>query len=106
MPFLNLDELETREPVPGWKVHFVHSETMTFAHWTVEAGAVMPAHSHPHEQVANTIEGECELTIGGETRIIRPGVVAVIPPNAVHCGKALTRCRIVDAFYPIREDYR
>jgi quercetin dioxygenase-like cupin family protein len=106
MPFVNLDEVELREPMAGFKVHFVHSEHMTFAHWLIDAGAALPAHAHPHEQVAVVHSGEFELTIGGETQVITPGSTAIIPGNAVHSGRALTACRITDVFYPIREDYR
>ena len=106
MPFLKLEELPIKQPFPGFKVRFVHSATMTFAHWNIEAGAFLPEHSHPHEQVANVIQGEFELTINGETRRLGPGSVGIIPSNAVHSGRAITRCHIIDAFYPIREDYR
>jgi quercetin dioxygenase-like cupin family protein len=106
MPFLSLEELEERELVPGFKGRFVHSENMTFAYWNIEAGATLPEHSHPHEQVANVIEGELELTLNGATKILSPGSVAVIPGDATHTGKAITRCRVIDVFYPVREDYR
>lgn len=102
----DLSAEEPRELMPGWRVHFVHSEHMSFAHWAVEPGATLPEHSHPHEQVANVIEGEFELTVAGETRVLRGGMVAIVPPHAAHSGRALSRCRILDAFYPIREDYR
>ena len=65
MSFLDLDEIEQREQIPGYHVRMVHSATMTFAHWSIEAGAVLPEHSHPHEQVATILEGEFELTIAG-----------------------------------------
>jgi quercetin dioxygenase-like cupin family protein len=106
MPFLSLEELEERELVPGFKGRFVHSENMTFAYWNIEAGAALPEHSHPHEQVANVIEGELELTLNGATKILSPGSVVVIPGDATHTGKAITRCRVIDVFYPVREDYR
>ncbi len=106
MPFIELAQLEAREIFPGFKVHFVHSANMTFAHWTIKAGALLPEHAHRHEQVVNMIQGEFELTLSGETRRLGPGCVAIIPSNALHSGKAITDCRIIDAFYPIREDYR
>ena len=106
MPFLNLEDVELRELIPGFNVRFVHTENMTFAFWKVEAGSVLPEHSHPHEQVAQMIEGEFELTVDNETKVLTPGTVAIVPPNAAHSGKALTGCRIVDVFYPVREDYR
>ena len=106
MPFIEIAEVNEREIFRGFKVRFVHSANMTFAHWTIEAGAILPQHSHPHEQVASVLEGEFEITINGETRVLGPSSVAIIPSNAVHSGRAITNCRIIDAFYPIREDYR
>jgi quercetin dioxygenase-like cupin family protein len=106
MPFVDLSEAPLKEIFPGFKVHFVHSEKMTFAHWTIEAGAVLPEHFHPHEQVVNVIAGEFELTINGETRRLGPGCVGIIPSHAKHSGRAIINCHIIDAFYPIREDYR
>ena len=104
--FLKLTDLRETEPVPGYKVRFVHGEHMTLGYWKVEAGAVLPAHFHPHEQISSVIEGEFELTIEGEAKILGPGSVGVIAPNARHSGRAITDCRVLDAFYPVREDYR
>lgn len=106
MSFIDLKEISEREQIPGYMVRFVHSERMTLAYWEIAEGAPLPQHSHPHEQIANVIEGRFELTISGNTQVLEPGHVAVIPPNAMHSGLALTRCRIIDAFCPVREDYR
>jgi unsaturated pyranuronate lyase len=106
MKYTNLEEIEEKELVPGFKVRFIHSENMTFSFWNIEKGAQLPAHSHPHEQVTNIIEGEFELTVDGESKKLRPGSVVIIPSDAVHSGKALAKSRVIDVFYPIREDYR
>ncbi len=105
MPFVNLNDIDEREVFPGFVVRFVHSETMTFAYWRIRAGALLPEHSHPHEQVANMMEGEFELTIDGQTRVLQPGSIACIPSHAIHSGRALTDCEIIDVFHPVREDY-
>ncbi|GBC59655.1 cupin [Desulfonema ishimotonii] len=106
MPFIHLSDIEEKELVPGFTVRFVHTESMTFSYWTVQPGAELPEHSHPHEQVTNMLEGEFRLTVDGESKVIRPGDVVHIPPNAAHGGKAVTECRILDVFHPVREDYR
>ena len=106
MAFIELNDVEVREPVPGYKVRFVHSEAMTFAYWDIEEGAALPEHAHPHEQVATMLEGKFELVLDGEPRVLEPGMVATIPPDAPHAGRAVTHCRILDVFHPIREDYR
>jgi quercetin dioxygenase-like cupin family protein len=106
MPFLQFSDTSFKEPVPKFKAAFAHSEHMTVAHWIVDKDAVLPEHSHVHEQIVNVIDGEFELNIAGESRVLSRGFVAVIPSNVVHSGRALTECRIIDAFYPVREDYR
>lgn len=79
---------------------------MTVAFWRVEAGAALPEHAHPHEQVTTVLEGELELSLAGEKRVLKPGMAVVVPANVKHMGKALTACRLLDAFYPVREDYQ
>ncbi len=79
---------------------------MTLAYWEVQEGAVIPEHSHAHEQVACVVEGRFELTVAGEPRVLDTGTAAVIPSNTLHSGKAITYCRLIDAFHPVREDYQ
>ena len=71
MQHINLSQVEWKEPVKGFKGRFVHSANMTFGYWDVEAGANLPEHSHPHEQVTNILEGEFELTVDGENHTAR-----------------------------------
>ena len=106
MPFSELSRVTERELIPGFRARFVHAERMTCSYWDVTAGAELPEHSHPHEQVSNVIRGRFEMTIDGETQTIEPGGVAVIPSGAKHRGRALTDCCILDVFSPVREDYR
>jgi len=106
MPFIDLSRLPDRRPQPGIAGRFVHSDRMTTAYWRIAAGSVFPEHSHPHEQVVNVVEGELELTVAGETRVIRPGTVAVIPSSVPHSARGLTDCRVIDVFQPVRDDYR
>ncbi len=99
-------DLEPRKLLPGTEVQLVHSETMTLASWLFEPGIDLPEHSHPHEQISTVIEGLFELTIDGETLAMKAGDVAVIPSGAVHSGRSITQCRVIDAFHPVREDLR
>ena len=104
MPFIDIREIDQHEPFPGFKVQRINSTTMMLAFWEIEADGKFPEHSHPHEQVMNVVEGKIELTISGETRVLGPGTVAIIPPNAVHSGRAVTHCKMIDVNYPIYED--
>lgn len=100
------DEIGERTIIKGFYGRFIHSERMTFALWRFDAGAVLPRHQHPHEQVAHLLEGEMELTVEKETFRCLPGSVLVIPPNAWHEGRFLAETRVLDVFAPVREDYR
>lgn len=105
MSFQNLKDIKPKEILPGYTVRFVHTESMTFAYWDVEKGSPLPEHAHHHEQVANVLEGEYRLTVNGETQTLKPGDVAVIPSNVPHSGLAITACKLMDVFCPVREDY-
>jgi quercetin dioxygenase-like cupin family protein len=106
MKHYSLTRIETKELIKGAQVRFVHSDNMTMAYWQFEQGTDLPEHSHPHEQITNMMGGSFELTIDGETLDLEAGSVVVIPPNAVHSGRARTGCYVIDVFHPVREDYR
>lgn len=106
MTIVDLSQIEEREIVPGFHARFLHSEHMTLAYWRIEAGASLPEHAHPHEQVTNLLEGEFEFEVDGALSTLRPGSAVVIPGNVRHQGRALSDCRILDIFYPVRDDYR
>lgn len=105
MPFFDLQSMPEKELVPGFKAKFIHTKLMTFAFWDIKAGALLPEHCHPHEQVATILEGTFELTVDGDPYLLTPGSVVTISSNAVHSGRAVTDCRIQDVFSPVREDY-
>ena len=99
------DKIERKTVIPGFHGKFAHSTNMTFVLWDIDKGAILPEHSHVHEQVVHVYEGELEVTVDGKTTVLHGGSIGVIPSNAVHSGRALTDCRVMDAFYPLREDY-
>ena len=105
MNLIKLYEVAERKMAPGYHAKFVHSENMTLAYWNIEEGNALPKHAHPHEQVVNLIEGKFEITVDGESKVLEVGSVVIIPSNVMHSGKALTSCRIIDVFYPIRTEY-
>lgn len=103
---LKLSEIKPKEIMPGYHGKLIHTNNMTLVFWDVEVNAVVPEHHHVHEQVMHVIEGEFEFTLDGETKVYHPGDVVPIASNAVHSGKALTSCKLMDVFSPARDEYR
>lgn len=106
MIFHERDKLETKELVKGISGQLIHTDTLSIGYFDIAKGAVLPAHSHVHEQITSLLEGELEMTVDGETKIMKAGHVATIPSNVVHSARALTDCKAVDVFNPVREDYK
>jgi len=78
---------------------------MTFAHYDFVRGASIHEHFHPQEEVYEVIEGELEVTIDGMARIVKPGVVAIVPGGVPHSVKALTNGRAIIVDYPLRPEF-
>ena len=103
---MNLDALPSIEFMPGYHGKMVHGEHFTWAFWTVEQDAFVPEHQHPQEQMMYVVEGEFEFTLNGTTQIYSAGDLVSIPSQSLHGGKALTPCKLMDVFSPVREDYK
>ena len=104
MPIVDTNALKVVERLPGWRGRYFHSENMTIAHYEFERGSTIHEHFHPQEEVYEVIEGELEITIDGVAQLARPGLVAVVPPNARHSVKALTDGRAIIVDSPRRRD--
>jgi len=105
MTFVDTKKLEVIERLPGWFGRYFHSPNMTFAYYDFVKGASIHEHFHPEEEVWQVIEGELEVTIGGETRAAGPGTVAIVPAHTPHSVKALTKGKAIVADYPLREGF-
>ncbi|SHN11046.1 cupin domain-containing protein [Mucilaginibacter sp. OK098] len=104
--FHHFDDIETKEIAPGFFSKLIHTETNTVNFIEVKAGCSVPRHRHIHEQCSFVIEGEFELTVNDIPQLLNTGLFAIVPSNVWHSGKAITNCRLIDLFSPVREDYK
>src|SRR4051812_27076299 len=104
--FKRFTDISTKEVAPGFFSKLIHTDTNTINFIEVKAGNAVPLHRHEHQQYTFVIEGQFELSIDGESRILTPDTFALIPSNALHGGTAVTDCRLLDIFSPVREDYK
>jgi quercetin dioxygenase-like cupin family protein len=94
------------KPVPGiTRRVMAYSPSVMLTEHTLEKGAVLPEHSHIHEQLVYLVSGELVLEINGELFQMAVGDSIVVPSNAVHKATAVVPSVVLDIFTPAREDY-
>lgn len=66
-----------------------------------------PPHSHPHQQTSYVAEGEIIFYCEDEPdQHLKIGDMYAVPPDKKHTVKLLTKTvRLIDSFYPVREDF-
>jgi quercetin dioxygenase-like cupin family protein len=83
----------------------VYGEKTLLTEFKLEKGAMLPEHSHPHEQTGYLVSGCIDLTIGDETHRVDPGGGWCIPGNVAHRARARENSVAIEVFSPVREDY-
>ncbi|MFL6526500.1 MAG: cupin domain-containing protein [Chthoniobacterales bacterium] len=71
----------------------------------LDAGSLMPAHSHPQEQITHIIEGRVTMNLDGVRHDLRAGDSLLIPSNVSHDAEAIEQALVIDTFSPPRDDY-
>ena len=84
---------------------FGYDDTVMLVKVKFEKGAIGALHEHHHTQVTYVESGAFEMTIGGQTKIIRGGDGYYVPPHVVHGVVCLEPGMLVDVFTPHRADF-
>jgi len=105
-------ETQPTQVGPGMSRRLAHSDhlMMVVIDLTDGPSQAVPLHQHPHEQISYLAAGQINFVIhqGDEVIVeaLEPGDMVVVPSNAPHTVELLsTSARIVDCFYPLREDF-
>jgi len=101
--FVRFADMEPLQLVDGMDFRPVTTDTVMTNHVTIAPDADLAVHHHAEQQIAIVIAGELEFTVGSETRTLRPGDCAVIPPHVPHGGVAGPEGAVaIDVFTPPR----
>jgi quercetin dioxygenase-like cupin family protein len=101
------DELLLRPNVPGAKMWAVGLEKSMLTYFELEPNTIFPEHFHEAEQITLVLEGELTFTYAKEKVTLKPGDVIAIPSNVTHSAfTGHKACRAVDAWSPIRKEYK
>jgi mannose-6-phosphate isomerase-like protein (cupin superfamily) len=74
----------------------------------VENGNEVKPHTHPNEQIALVLEGECDYYVEGKAYRLTPGSWVTVPSNVehyIHVYDSPVPCLQMDIFTPDRPEY-
>ena len=107
MTYFRTDDLPATEMLPGVTRRAVCLDDVMLTFFDFQPGAVVPEHHHPHQQITWVVSGAMEFDLDGEKRVLRAGDGVLIPPETPHSAVVLDEpCRALDAWHPVREEYR
>ena len=86
--------------------YYAHGNNLTFGYVELEKGSNVPMHHHVNEQITYIIEGQLDMIIDDVPYSFTAGMYHVIHSNVPHSAVAITDCKVIDAFSPVREDYK
>jgi quercetin dioxygenase-like cupin family protein len=102
------DDIPKEDLKPLLARRVISGERIMLAHIYLEAGALVPKHSHENEQLAYVLEGSMRFWLGEDgSQVIDVGAGEVlhIPSNLPHSAEALEKTLDVDIFCPPRQDW-
>lgn len=102
----SIKKITPKELSAGLIGYYAHGASMTFGYVEIKAGCNMDQHQHVHEQITYILEGELDMIIDGKLYKLTAGMYHIIPSNTLHGAHAITDCKVIDVFNPVREDYK
>lgn len=81
-------------------------ENANIQQFFIEPGAVVPEHSHPHEQLGVVVEGTLAFLVDGEERTVGEGDTYRLAGGEAHAAENRGDVPVVgyDVFSPPRDD--
>ncbi|MBM3143297.1 MAG: cupin domain-containing protein [Chloroflexi bacterium] len=90
MGFWNLKALKLEEFRPGIWSKVESGSNLTMAFMELSANKEGTTHAHPFDQCGIVVEGEIEMSIGEEKKLLKPMETYFIPAGTSHNWKTLT----------------
>ncbi|HEY1368574.1 MAG TPA: cupin domain-containing protein [Gaiellaceae bacterium] len=105
-PFRSWNGRDSHGMFPGVSLHAIGGDQALLCRVTYEPGCGVKRHAHEAtEQVMAIVEGEVEVTIDGETRVMRPGDVCVMNRGVEHELRTEGGVTFFEALAPVPLDH-
>ena len=103
-------DAENRDPmtlVPGARNRTFWGENILLSLVEIDANSEVPTHTHTHEQAGMLVEGELEMGVAGEVKLLKPGDMYIILGAVEHYAKCGYIAAVaLDIFSPVREEFK
>lgn len=107
MAFFDVKTRESKQIVAGAQIRTFWGEQTLLSLVDIEPGVEVPLHTHPNEQSGIILNGELEMGIEKEVKILSEGDIYIIPAGVEHYAKSYSgKAQVLDIFTPVREDYK
>lgn len=82
-----------------------HGDNTSIHEVRIAKDAVVPNHTHPHEQTGYLVSGRLLFEMPGVSQELAPGDSWLVPGDVDHKVTALEESVAIDIFSPAREEY-
>jgi quercetin dioxygenase-like cupin family protein len=104
--FMRRADAPSRALLPGIRLTtLAYGAKTLMGEFRLAAGATIPEHSHPHEQIGYLVAGRLRFYVNEETFDAEPGDAWCLPGGLPHRAEALEDVVAIEVFAPVREDY-
>ncbi|HEY7056821.1 MAG TPA: cupin domain-containing protein [Vicinamibacterales bacterium] len=99
------DDVTAEQLTPHVLRRYLSTDRLTVAQFHLNAGGVVPRHSHENDQMTCVLSGALRFVWPGGTADVRAGETARIPSQMAHEVHVLEDALVIDVFTPVRRDW-
>jgi len=95
-----------RQALPGILMKTLcYGDRTLMTEFIMDAGSLLPLHSHPYEQTGYLVKGRIRISIGGVDHDVHSGDSWCIGMNVEHGATIIKDSVAVEVFSPRRDEY-
>jgi quercetin dioxygenase-like cupin family protein len=103
-PFFAVESLPADFLRPGTERRSIRLDEVLFMFISFDRPTVSPPHVHEWDSIIYVDRGEFQVTVGHMQRRLIPGEGTVVPAGVTHTLKTDSGARLIEVWYPYRQE--
>ncbi len=103
-PFFKVEELPSDFIRPGTERRAIRLGEAMFMFISFDRPTVSPLHDHTWDSIIYVDNGEFDVTVGGKQEKLTRGQGTVVPAGVKHTLTTGPGSRLIELWYPVKED--